>query len=292
VLAVLNLPLWCAHHARFLHRELGFLNWVAWESMSLPARAIMPSHYALLLFRKPGGSGQSGRVEESRSGRTGLELPLFHSSTLPLFHSPPDLLALNHGYCLRPGCVRRRDAAAAHVPVTDLWCDIHRVKHNSRRWDHPCQLPPKFLRRLVAATTAPGDLVLDAFNGIGTTTLVAQAMGRRFLGIELSEEYFTVARARHELLAAGGDPFAPRDGTPSVKNNSVRRQPRVAYAVPKKTIQLAVRQLAAEIGRMPTPEDALRHLPYPEETYRACFKSWSEVLAAARTTGMSERRTG
>ncbi len=265
VLAVLNLPHWAAAHLRLLDRQLAYLNWIAWESMSLPARAIMPSHYALLLFRKPGARA----AIEERSSR---------------------LTALRHGFCLRAACIRRRDPALSTGPVTDLWCDVHRIKHNSRRGDHPCQLPPRLIERLIVSTTDPNDRVLDAFNGIGTTTLVARQLGRQFLGIELSQAYGEIARERHLGLEAGTDPFAARTGAPEVKNNRVPRQPARLWPVPKMAIQLAVRQLATELGRMPTREEAVAALPYPAEVYGLCFKSWSEVLAAARTTGMRDRR--
>lgn len=197
-----------------------------------------------------------------------------------------ELRALRPGYCRRARCVR--DRVGDTEPASDLWTDVHRLKHNSRRWNHPCQLPPLFLRRLIALTTAPGERVLDAFNGIGTTTLCAQALDRRFLGIELSPEYHATARERHELLAGGGDPFAPRDRVPEVKNNRVRRQGGQAYAVPKRTLQLTVKALADHLGRPPTPEDVEQHLPHLAEYLRTYFKSWSEVLAAVRATGMRE----
>ncbi|GAA7546720.1 hypothetical protein JP0018_01300 [Helicobacter pylori] len=40
------------------------------------------------------------------------------------------------------------------------------------------------------------DIILDPFNGAGTTTKVAKQLGRRFIGIDISEKYCEVARAR------------------------------------------------------------------------------------------------
>src|SRR5947209_4223263 len=81
--------------------------------------------------------------------------------------------------CVAARGARGEDAAG---PLTDLWGDVHRLKHNSRRVNHPCQLPPLLMRRLIALFTVPGELVLDPFNGAGTTTLAATQLGRRYLG--------------------------------------------------------------------------------------------------------------
>jgi len=55
-----------------------------------------------------------------------------------------------------------------------------------------------------------GDLVLDPFNGAGTTTRVARALGRRFIGIDLSREYCETALARTFPLGGNGMPASPR----------------------------------------------------------------------------------
>ncbi len=54
---------------------------------------------------------------------------------------------------------------------------------------HPTQKPEELLRRLVLAASAPGDTVLDPFSGSGTTLVVAEQLGRRWLGCDLSAEY-------------------------------------------------------------------------------------------------------
>ena len=52
------------------------------------------------------------------------------------------------------------------------------------------------LHRIILATTNKGDLVLDPFLGTGTTGVVAKKLGRKFLGIEKSKNYFSVAKNR------------------------------------------------------------------------------------------------
>jgi site-specific DNA-methyltransferase (adenine-specific) len=63
-----------------------------------------------------------------------------------------------------------------------------RVQGNNRerRAGHPNQLPEVYLERLVRAYTNPGDLVLDPFAGSGTTLVVARALGRPAVGIDVS----------------------------------------------------------------------------------------------------------
>ncbi|HET6442316.1 MAG TPA: site-specific DNA-methyltransferase, partial [Phycisphaerae bacterium] len=52
------------------------------------------------------------------------------------------------------------------------------------------------LERIVLACSRPGDLVLDPFAGSGTTLLAAAGLGRRWVGVELSEKYASRAAKR------------------------------------------------------------------------------------------------
>lgn len=54
---------------------------------------------------------------------------------------------------------------------------------------HPTQKPEELLRKLVLASSNPGDWVLDPFSGLGTTLVAAEQLGRRWLGCDLSAEY-------------------------------------------------------------------------------------------------------
>lgn len=70
---------------------------------------------------------------------------------------------------------------------------------------HPAPFPIKLPGRLIKLYTYgrtdgfPGEIVLDPFCGTGATCLAAKMMGRRFIGIELSEEYVNIARQRLDL---------------------------------------------------------------------------------------------
>ena len=73
--------------------------------------------------------------------------------------------------------------------VSDVWTDIHRIKHNKYRDEHPCQLPIHLLERLILMVTDEGDIVLDPFMGTGTTAIAAKKLGRKYIGFDLNEEY-------------------------------------------------------------------------------------------------------
>lgn len=70
---------------------------------------------------------------------------------------------------------------------------------------HPTQKPVSLIDRCIRASTSTGDLVFDPFSGSGTTGVAALALGRRYLGAELSEEYCALSRSR--LRLADGSPL-------------------------------------------------------------------------------------
>jgi site-specific DNA-methyltransferase (adenine-specific) len=60
--------------------------------------------------------------------------------------------------------------------------------------------------------------------------------------------------------------------------------------VPKKTLQLEVRRIARQLGRLPSRAEVERLGEYPIRYYDEYFLSWAEACAAARHNGMSEHR--
>ncbi len=98
--------------------------------------------------------------------------------------------------------LRPQEEARCFRADSDTWY-VRRVCGTFKeRVDHPCQMPEAVLERIVQACTNPGDLVLDPFAGSGTTLVVAKRLGRRFLGIELSENYAEQVRRRLEGVEA------------------------------------------------------------------------------------------
>jgi len=64
-------------------------------------------------------------------------------------------------------------------------------------------MPEAVLERIIRVATNPGDVVLDPFAGSGTTLAVAKKLDRRFVGIELSEQYADGIRQRLQRIEFG-----------------------------------------------------------------------------------------
>ena len=67
-------------------------------------------------------------------------------------------------------------------------------------YGHPAMFPEELAERVLKLFSYRGDIVLDPFNGSGTTTTVAARTGRRYLGIDISEEYCKTAERRLESV--------------------------------------------------------------------------------------------
>ena len=67
---------------------------------------------------------------------------------------------------------------------------------NMKQYGHPAMFPEELVTRLLKLFSYQDDVVLDPFNGAGTTTAVAHRLKRRFVGIEISPEYCRKAEAR------------------------------------------------------------------------------------------------
>lgn len=65
---------------------------------------------------------------------------------------------------------------------------------------HPTQKPLSVLSRAILASTKPGAWVLDPFAGSSTTGIAANLLDRRYLGIDLSEDFLNMSRARKEEI--------------------------------------------------------------------------------------------
>jgi site-specific DNA-methyltransferase (adenine-specific) len=280
-LALLNIPLRAVRHFLYMQTVLKFQNWIVWDALAFPVRLIMPAHYTILCFSK----GESRELP----GLAGKSKPIRVLSSPKTFSA---LEPLADGYCLRADCVDIR--LVRHVndrtQLMDVWGDIHRLKHNSRRVDHPCQLPPHLMYRLISIFTKPGESILDCFNGAGTTTLTAHQLNRKYIGIDSSEKYCSMAEERHLEIQKGIDPFRKEERVLTSKNSPVPRLAKQIYEIPKKALQLEVRRVAKQIGHIPTRDELIIHGKYSIDHYDKYFVSWGEVTAAARTTGMTEKR--
>jgi site-specific DNA-methyltransferase (adenine-specific) len=146
-----------------------------------------------------------------------------HSTELLLWASPRLLRPLPHRFNYRD-----MKAENGGKQMRDLWAVSERPEPGGEQvvWSlptpapreklhgrHPTQKPLALLDRVVAASAAPGDLVLDPFCGSGTTGLAAVRAGCRFLGVERDPRYVALAAAR--LRALEGVPASDAPAAPA-----------------------------------------------------------------------------
>ncbi len=80
--------------------------------------------------------------------------------------------------------------------MRNLWSIPYPSAKERRYGKHPAQKPLQLLTRIILTATNPGDLVLDCFGGSGTTAVVAQSFGRKWVLIEQNPAYNEIARRR------------------------------------------------------------------------------------------------
>lgn len=78
--------------------------------------------------------------------------------------------------------------------------------------DHPTQKPEKLYAKLILASSRPGDVIFDPFLGSGTASVVAKKLGRRYVGVELNEEYALLAEKRLTLAESDSSIQGYADG--------------------------------------------------------------------------------
>ena len=101
---------------------------------------------------------------------------------------------------LRDKRYKDRDARLRHLQRGKFSTNIlatPSLKGSSReKCGHPSQKPEELIGKLIACATDPGDIVLDPFLGSGTTAAAAEALGRRWVGVEVNPAYCEMAKAR------------------------------------------------------------------------------------------------
>src|SRR5690606_28236929 len=91
----------------------------------------------------------------------------------------------------------------ARATIDGLWTDLPGFGTRSAAKEHlgyPGQKPEALLERILLASSRPGDVVADLFAGTGTTLVVAQRLGRRWLGCDLSPLALQACRRRLSAL--------------------------------------------------------------------------------------------
>ncbi len=168
-----NIPKWLTYYAAFLNKRADFKHWISWDAPTAPmGKSLQPGHYGILFYAK---DAKQLKFHELRSP---------HKRT-----RKAKILAKDYG----------GKKAMLHPfgsLVSDVWTDIHRVKHNKFRDKHPCQLPIHLLERIILMATNEGDIILDPFNGTGTTAIAAKRLGRNYVGFDLDKEYVEITKQK------------------------------------------------------------------------------------------------
>jgi len=125
--------------------------------------------------------------------------PAKHDTILVYVKDPDrywfDSSAVDREPYMAPGLVTPEKAELGKLP-TDVWWHTIVSPTGREKTGYPTQKPEGVLRRIVQASTRPGDWVLDFFAGSGTTGAVAAALGRRFVLVDQNPEAIEVMRRR------------------------------------------------------------------------------------------------
>jgi site-specific DNA-methyltransferase (adenine-specific) len=137
--------------------------------------------------------------------------PAKHDTILVYVKNPEkyyfDSAAVDREPYMAPGLVTPEKIEKGKLP-TDVWWHTIVSPTGTEKTGYPTQKPIGILRRIIQASSKPGDLVLDFFGGSGTTGFVAAQLDRRFILMDRNTEAIDVMRAR---FASAGVPVDFRD---------------------------------------------------------------------------------
>jgi site-specific DNA-methyltransferase (adenine-specific) len=98
---------------------------------------------------------------------------------------------------MAPGLVTEEKVAKGKLP-TDVWWHTIVSPTGKEKTGYPTQKPIGILRRIIQASSKEGDVVLDFFAGSGTTGVVANMLGRRFILVDQNPEALEIIKQRLE----------------------------------------------------------------------------------------------
>ena len=84
--------------------------------------------------------------------------------------------------------------------MKDVWETSLTKPSEKKCGKHPTQKPMELLKKIILASTDEGDLILDPFNGSGTTGIVANMLNRKYIGIEKEKEYLELTIKRKKTI--------------------------------------------------------------------------------------------
>ncbi len=116
------------------------------------------------------------------------------------FKGMEDALARGELYLRDPAvgssrCVKRYLEDVKGIPLQDIWDEVGRMKGGS---EYPTQKPERLIGRIINIASKEGDLIADFFCGSGTTAIVAEQLGRKWIAADLGK--FAIHAARKRLI--------------------------------------------------------------------------------------------
>ncbi|HEX6798702.1 MAG TPA: DNA methyltransferase [Ktedonobacterales bacterium] len=124
------------------------------------------------------------------------------------------------------------------VPLQDVWDDIPPVNPMAdERMGYPTQKPLTMLERIIAASSNPGDVVLDPFCGCGTAICAGQRLGRRWIGIDITHLAVSLMKSRLKSMFGLDPSYKAAPGLDPDKQYHVAGEP---------TDEAGARQLALD----------------------------------------------
>jgi len=125
--------------------------------------------------------------------------PAKHDTILVYVKNPEkyyfDSTSVDREPYMAPGLVTPEKVAKGKLP-TDVWWHTIVSPTGTEKTGYPTQKPVGILRRIIQASSKPGDLVVDFFGGSGTTGFVAAELGRNFVLMDRNPEAIEVMRDR------------------------------------------------------------------------------------------------
>ena len=105
------------------------------------------------------------------------------------------ILTTRDGRPRTDGRIEYLDELPKGAKMQNLWTDIKRVANTSKeRSGYPTQKPQALARRIIEASSNPGDIVLDCFAGCAYVPVAAEETGRRWIACDMSPRSFTIVR--------------------------------------------------------------------------------------------------
>jgi site-specific DNA-methyltransferase (adenine-specific) len=144
-------------------------------------------------------------------GKSKSRWPAKHDTILVFVKDPKqyyfDSETVDREPYMAPGLVTEEKVAKGKLP-TDVWWHTIVSPTGKEKTGYPTQKPIGILRRIIQASSKEGEVVLDFFAGSGTTGVVANMLGRRFVLVDQNPEALEVIQQRlegveYELVRAG-----------------------------------------------------------------------------------------